>query len=100
MSLQAATPSGDKRRSSVAGQSSAKELVKTIADARLWFEPLATGHSPNIDAIASNAGITASGGSRTIPLALLPPRIVAAIDDGRQQVDLTAGRLKRMRDIP
>ena len=45
-------------------------------------------------------GVDQGDVSRILPLGLLAPDIVEAIVAGRQPIELTAIRLKRIRDLP
>jgi hypothetical protein len=83
-----------------AAQDTDRKLIKTIADARFWFDQLASGEAVSIDDIAAKAGIPASEISRALPLAFLAPKIVEAILHGRQPIELTAKGLKRMGHLP
>ncbi len=51
-------------------------------------------------ALAKRHGVDQGDISRVIPLALLAPDIVEAILAGRQPVELTVSRLKRIGDLP
>ncbi len=76
---------------------------------RRWHDPIAvTGAWPQIKGgevqsvrdLADSHGVNQGDVSRILPLALLAPDIVEAILAGRQPVELTAKRLKRIRDLP
>ncbi len=66
---------------------------QTGADAKAWITVTIIRR---IVAVSQSAGDV----SRTLPLGLLAPDIVEAILAGRQPVELTAKRLKRIRDLP
>ena len=83
-----------------ATQNTDRKLIKTIASAHFWFDQLASGEAASIDDIAAKAGIPASEISRVLPLAFLASNIVAAILHGRQPIELTSDRLKRMSPLP
>ncbi len=76
------------------------KLVELIVQAHRWFEELKNGKVISISAIAKRDGLHSADVSRVLPLAFLAPDIVEAILDGRQPTELTAARLKRMRDLP
>jgi site-specific DNA recombinase len=75
-------------------------LIKAVARAHLWFEDLATGRVPSLQAIADREGITESYVRRLIPLAFLAPGIVKAILEGEQPVELSAARLTGAVKLP
>jgi len=75
-------------------------LIKSVARAYLWFEALATGRAPSLQAIAEREGITEGYVRRLIPLAFLAPDIVETILDGEQPIDLTAARLTGGIELP
>ena len=50
--------------------------------------------------IAREVGLDDGEISRILPLAFLAPDIIAAILSGRQPVELTATRLKRLKPLP
>ena len=76
------------------------KLVGTIHDAHRWMNLLTSGDATSVDAIAELDGIPASEISRILPLAFLAPDIIKAILTGRQPIDLTTERLKRMGKLP
>jgi hypothetical protein len=75
-------------------------LVRTIALAYAWFEQVTGGRVVSLQDLATREGLPASEVSRLLPLALLPPDVVAAIMTGRQPPQLTAERLKRLSGLP
>ncbi|NNF77261.1 MAG: recombinase family protein, partial [Rhizobiales bacterium] len=76
------------------------KLVETIRNANRWRALLTTGEATSIDSLAEFDGIPASEISRILPLAFLAPDITKAILTGKQPVDLTAKRLKRIGKLP
>ena len=76
------------------------KLVETIRNAHRWRDLLTSGNTSSVDSIAELDNIPASEISRILPLAFLAPDITKAILSGKQPVDLTAERLKRIGKIP
>ncbi len=74
-------------------------LLKAIARGRAWFEELATGRARSLGQLAERDGITRRYIRRLVDLAFLSPRLVEAILQGRQPVELTATRLTEL-DLP
>lgn len=64
------------------------------------MDDLVTGNAGSIRDIALRASMDESDVSRFLPLAFLAPDIVEAIVAGKQPVDLTTERLKRIRSLP
>ncbi len=50
--------------------------------------------------LAKHHGVDRTDVGRGIPLSFLAPDIVEAILDGSQPTEMTAARLKRVRDLP
>ena len=75
-------------------------LCHLIAQARLWFDQLASGKAASVRAIAQHENIYETEVSRILPLAFLAPRIIEAILDGRQAEELTVKSLKRLGPLP
>ena len=76
------------------------KLVETVQNANRWLTLLTTGEATSVDAIAEIDGLPASEISRVLPLAFLAPDITKAILTGKQPVELTAKRLKRVGKLP
>jgi hypothetical protein len=57
----------------------------------------AAGAAQSVRALVERHGVDQGDVSRLLPLAFLAPDIVEAILEGRQPIELTAARLKRMR---
>jgi DNA invertase Pin-like site-specific DNA recombinase len=74
-------------------------LIKAIARGRAWFEELATGRARSLQELAERDGISRRYIRRLVALAFLSPKLVAAILQGRQPVELTATRLTEL-DLP
>ena len=74
-------------------------LIKAIARGRAWFDELATGRAPSLQALATRDGITRRYIRRLVGLAFLSPELVEAILQGRQPVALNATRLTEL-DLP
>ena len=74
-------------------------LIKAITRGRAWFEELAAGRSRSLQEIAAREGISRRYIRRLVNLAFLSPRLIEAIVQGRQPVELTATRLTKL-DLP
>lgn len=77
-----------------------KKLITLFADAHRWINDLASGRAVSLRDLARQYHRDVGEVSRTLPLAFLAPDIVEAILDGRQPIDLTPRRLKRMAALP
>jgi len=75
-------------------------LISLIAQAHCWMDDLASGKASTIRDLAQRASMDESDVSRFLPLAFLAPDIIEAIVGGKQPVDLTTERLKRIRSLP
>ena len=76
------------------------ELIKTVAKGRRWFTEIRDGMARSVTELAASYDVDRTDVGRGISLAFLAPDIVEAIVVGRQPVELTAARLKRVRDMP
>ena len=77
-----------------------RNLITLVAQARRWFDQLAGGEVGSIQEMARRDGIDASDVGRNIQLAFLAPDIIETILAGRQPVELTARRLRRIGALP
>jgi hypothetical protein len=74
-------------------------LIKAIARGGAWFEELTTGRARSLQVLAKRDGISRRYIRRLLGLAFLSPKLVEAILQGRQPVELTATRLTEL-DLP
>ena len=77
-----------------------QSLIKLVAQAHHRFQLLATGKVSSPGEIAAQERTDPSELSRTLQLACLAPDIVKAILLGRQPADLTATKLKKLKNLP
>ena len=77
-----------------------KYLIALVVRSHQWFSQLAGEAPQSIQEIAQREGVDASDVGRALQLAFLAPDIVEAILAGRQPVDLTARRLRRIGALP
>ena len=75
-------------------------LIGVVAQARDWFDQLATGQVASLTSIAAVEGVTPSYVRQLIGAAFLAPDIVTRIVEGRQPAWLTALSLKTMLPLP
>ncbi len=75
-------------------------LIAVVALGRQWFDQVRLGEVASVRDLVARHGVDQGDVSRILPLGLLAPDIVEAILAGRQPVELTARRLKRIRDLP
>jgi len=75
-------------------------LLKAVARARRWTDELLSGKVRSVGELAKREGIDSRSVRRLIPLGFLAPRIVEAIAEGHQPVDLTVEALTRRIDLP
>ena len=75
-------------------------LINLVADTYKWFGRIASGEVATVREISREAEADEGDVSRFLPLAFLAPDIVEAILNGKQPVDLTAEKLKRLRSLP
>ncbi len=74
--------------------------MAAVAQGRHWLAQIRGGEVQSVRDLAERHGVNQGDVSRILPLGLLAPDIVEAILDGRQPIELTAKRLKRIRDLP
>jgi len=77
-----------------------QQLCKLIAQARLWYEQLASGKMESVRSIALREKVHETEISRALPLAFLAPAIVEAILQGRHPEELTVKKLRRSGGLP
>jgi len=77
-----------------------RPLIEAVTQAHQWFAKLQSCEAESVKALANHHRVDKGDVSRILPRAFLAPDIVEAIIDGRQPVELTAYRLKRLRDLP
>lgn len=75
-------------------------LCSLISKPLVWMNRLVSPDLPSLSAIAKAESMSVGDVSRTLQLAFLAPDIVEAILAGRQPVDLTAQKLKRLKELP
>ena len=75
-------------------------LIAAVAQGRHWFARIKGGDVRSVRNLAERIGVNQGDISRILPLGLLAPDIVQAILAGRQPIELTARRLKRIRGLP
>lgn len=75
-------------------------LIAAVAKGRDWFARIKGSDVQSVRDIAETQDVNQGDVSRILPLGLLAPDIVEAILAGRQPIELTASRLKRIRDLP
>jgi hypothetical protein len=75
-------------------------LTALVAQAHGWLHVLAKGQIGSIRDIAKRDGIDPSDVGRILQLAFLAPDIIEAILAGREPIELTAKRLKRIGRLP
>jgi len=71
-------------------------LIMTIAKAHRWLNLLTEGSVTSINELAQSEQVDRNEVSRFLPLAFLAPDIVEKILAGKQPIDLTYERLRRM----
>jgi len=74
-----------------------RPLTDAVTTAYEWFSELKSGEHASVKALAARHRVDKGDVSRILPLAFLAPEIVDPILDGRQPVELTVERLKRIR---
>ncbi len=75
-------------------------LIMLIARAHHWLERLRSGSVASIIDLAEEQGVDKNKISRALRFAYLAPDITQAILEGRQPVELTADRMRRLSDLP
>jgi hypothetical protein len=75
-------------------------LLSAVARGRRWFGELARGEAATMVEIAKRDGLSAGRVNQLTKLAFLSPKIVQAIIDGRQPVDLTTKTFSRLEILP
>ena len=75
-------------------------LLRSIAKAHVWFKELSSASGASVKSIAARENIMASEVSRQLPFAFLLPKIVSAVVQGRQPIDMTTKRIQRAVNSP
>lgn len=77
-----------------------QDLIDLIAKARRWFTQITHGEISTVREIAREESMDEGDVSRFLPLAFLAPDIIESILSGKQPVELTPEKLKRLRMLP
>ncbi len=75
-------------------------LIMLVAQAHHWLERLTDGSAISIIKLSREEQVDKNKISRALRFAFLAPDITQAIVEGRQPVQLTADRLRRLSDLP
>ncbi|MDX1486311.1 MAG: hypothetical protein R3229_17705, partial [Alphaproteobacteria bacterium] len=75
-------------------------LIAAVAKGHRWFSEIKQRGVQSVSQLSECHGVDRTEIGRLIPLAFLAPDIVEDILNGRQPIDLTVTRLKRMADLP
>jgi site-specific DNA recombinase len=75
-------------------------LIALVAQAHQWLDALAKGQIGSVRDIGKRDRVDPSDVGRILQLAFLAPDIVEAILAGRQPIELTSKRLKRIGSLP
>jgi site-specific DNA recombinase len=75
-------------------------LLKAVARARRWIGELVSGRVRSVNGLARREGIDCRSVRRLIRLGFLSPRIIEAIVEGRQPVELSVEALTRRIELP
>jgi hypothetical protein len=75
-------------------------LITLIAQAHHWLERLTTGSVASVFELAAEEEVDKNKISRALRFAYLAPDITQAILEGRQPVELTADRMRRLPELP
>ena len=76
------------------------DLCRLIAQARHWFDQLASGDVKSVKEIADHEKVFDTEITRVLPLAFLAPSIIEDILNGRQPETLNVKSLKRTSPLP
>jgi hypothetical protein len=77
-----------------------RNLTGLVAQAHSWLDALVNGEIGSVRGIAQRDGVDPSDVGRILQLAFLAPDIVEDILAGREPIELTAKRLKRIGRLP
>ncbi|MEM1198374.1 MAG: recombinase family protein [Pseudomonadota bacterium] len=77
-----------------------EKLIQAVAKAHGWIDQLTNGSAASISAVAAASNEDRNEISRFLPLAFLAPDIIDAIMSGRQPIDLTLERIRRIGELP
>ena len=75
-------------------------LIMLVAQAHYWLERLTAGSVTSIIELSRQEQVDKNKISRALRFAFLAPDNTQAIVEGRQPVELTADRLRRLPDLP
>lgn len=77
-----------------------RDLIELITKSDKWFGKIASGEISTVREIARDEGMDEGDVSRFLPLAFLAPDIIEVILSGKQPIELTSEKLKRLRQLP